>query len=262
ASRQMVAAANPHAAEAGLAMLRAGGGAIDAAIAAQLVLTLVEPQSSGIGGGGFLLHFDAAQGAVTAYDGRETAPSAATPDMFLAADGSPLPFYDAVVGGLSVGVPGTLRMLEAAHQDHGKLPWAALFEPAIHLAEQGFAVSPRLHALLGEDPYLRSDPAAAAYFYDASGNPRPVGYILRNPALAGTLRQVAAGGADAFYDGPIAGAIVAAVRGDPRRAGRLSAADLAAYDAPERPALCRPYRLWRVCGAPPPSSGGIAVLQM
>lgn len=262
AERQMVAAANPLAARAGLDMLRAGGSAIDAAIATQMVLTLVEPQSSGIGGGGFLLHYDAASGAVVAYDGRETAPAAAAADMFLDEAGRKLAFYDAVVGGLSVGTPGVLRLLETAHRQHGRLPWAALFAPAIRLAEQGFAVPPRLHALLAEDEHLRSDPTAAAYFYAPDGTPRPPGHMLTNPALADTLRRIASGGADAFYRGEIARDIVAAVLNDPRRPGRLTEADLAAYQAQARAALCRPYRVWLVCGAPPPSSGGIAVLQM
>ncbi len=262
AREQMVVAANPYAAEAGRGILRAGGSAVDAAIATQLVLNLVEPQSSGIGGGGFLLHYDAATGAVTAYDGRETAPAAATSDMFQDGAGADLEFYDAVVGGLSVGVPGTLRMLELAHQSHGRLAWAELFQPAIRLAEAGFTVSPRLHALLAEEEHLRGNPAAAAYFYDAGGAPWPVGHVLKNPAFADTLRQVAAGGADAFYEGAIARDIVAAVTGDPRRPGRMTLADLALYRADVDPGLCRPYRVWRVCGAPPPSSGGIAVLQM
>lgn len=262
AERQMVVAANPLAAAAGLEMLRAGGSAIDAAIATQMMLTLVEPQSSGIGGGGFLLHYDAASGEVTAYEGRETAPAAATPDMFLDAGGAPLEFYDAVVGGLSVGAPGVLRMLEAVHRAHGRLPWADLFQPAIRAAEQGFAVSPRLHGQLAGDAHLKTDPAAAAYFYDADGAAWPPGHVLKNPALADTLRVIAAGGADAFYRGPIARDIVFAVQNDPRRPGRLTEGDLAAYPANSRPALCRPYRVWRVCGAPPPSSGGIAVLQM
>jgi gamma-glutamyltranspeptidase/glutathione hydrolase len=262
AARQMVVAANPLAAEAGRQILRDGGSAVDAAIAVQMVLGLVEPQSSGIGGGGFLLHYDAASGAVVAYDGRETAPEAATPDMFLDDSGAELEFYDAVVGGLSVGAPGALRMLEMAHRAHGRLPWADLFLPAIRLAESGFAVSPRLHTLIAEDEHLRSDPAAAAYFYDAAGDPRPVGHVLKNPALADTLRQIASRGADAFYSGVIARDIATAVRSDPRQAGRLTEADLAAYRAHAVAALCRPYRVWRVCGMPPPSSGGIAVLQM
>jgi gamma-glutamyltranspeptidase/glutathione hydrolase len=261
ARRQMVAAANPLAAAAGLAMLRAGGSAADAAVAAQLVLNLVEPQSSGIGGGGFLLYYDRAAGEVTAYDGRETAPAAATPDQFLDAAGKPLAFYDAVVGGLSVGTPGDLRLLELVHRQHGKLPWAALFQPAIRLAEQGFPVSPRLHQLIAADKYLKIQPAAAAYFYDAAGAPLAVGTTLRNPALARTFRRIAAEGADAFYTGAIARDIAATVAGA-ARPGRLTTADLAAYRAVARDALCRGYRTWTICGMPPPSSGAVAVLQI
>jgi gamma-glutamyltranspeptidase/glutathione hydrolase len=265
ARRQMVAAANPLAAAAGLTVLRAGGSAIDAAIAAQLVLNLVEPQSSGIGGGGFLLYYDHdydhAAAAVTAYDGRETAPAAATPDQFLDPAGHPLPFYDAVVGGLSVGTPGDLRLLELAHRQHGKLPWAELFQPAIRLAEEGFPVSPRLHELIAADKYLKTQKAAAHYFYDAAGQPLAVGTKLRNPALARTLRRIAAEGADAFYKGAIARDIVAAVAAA-ARPGRLSLADLASYRAVTRDALCRSYRSWLICGMPPPSSGGVAVLQI
>ena len=258
----MVAAANPHATEAGVAMLEAGGSAIDAAIAAQLVLGLVEPQSSGIGGGAFLLHHDPDSGETQAYDGRETAPLAATADQFLTENGTPLGFWDAVPGGLSVGAPGVLRMLELAHANHGKLAWARLFEPAIALAESGFPVSPRLHALIARDRLLPKFPAAAAYFYTPAGNPLPVGTILRNPAYAETLRRIAAEGADAFYEGEIAADIVAAVQAASINPGRLTQADLAAYQAVVRAPLCRRYRAWRVCGMPPPTSGGVAVLQM
>ncbi len=259
ARAHMVVAAHPLAAAAGDAVLRDGGGAVDAAIATQMVLALVEPQSSGIGGGGFLLHWRAGDGAPTAYDGRETAPAAATPERFLGPDGRPLPFFDAVVGGGSVGVPGLLRMLEAAHAAHGRLPWARLLAPAIALAEDGFPMSPRLHALLAGEKHLAADPAARAYFYGPDGAPLPVGTILRNPDFAATLRLIAEGGADAFYRGPLAARIVAAVR---TRGGDLTLADLAAYRAVVREALCRPYRAWRVCGMPPPTSGGIAVLQI
>ena len=260
-SSHMVVAANPLAAEAGRAMLRTGGSAVDAAIAAQMVLGLVEPQSSGIGGGAFLLHYDAATRGVVAYDGRESAPAAATPDLFLDAAGKPLPFMAAVVGGRSVGAPGVLRMLELAHRRHGRLPWAALFEPAIRLAEEGLAVSPRLHRLIATAKRLDSQAATRGYFFDADGRPLAVGARLRNPALATALRAIAQQGADAFYRGTIAADIVAAVRTH-ANAGRLTEADLAAYGAREREALCRPYRLWIVCAMPPPSSGGIAVLQI
>ncbi len=262
APRQMVAAANPLAVEAGMAMLRQDGSATDAAIATALVLGLVEPQSSGIGGGAFLLHYSAASREVAAYDGRESAPAGADEALFLTADSEPLPFWEAVVGGRSVGTPGLLRMLELAHQAHGRLPWAELFEPAIRLAEEGFAVSPRLHQLIAGDRYLKRYPETAAYFHDPAGNPLPVGHLLKNPAYAATLRAVAAGGADAFYRGAIAVDIATRVRGVADNPGRLSYSDLATYQARRRAPLCLPYRQWIVCGMPPPTSGGVAVLQI
>src|SRR3546814_284807 len=258
----MVAAANPLAAEAGMAMLRQGGSAVDAAIATALVLGLVEPQSSGLGGGAFLLHYDAQTRARAAYDVREPAPGAADETLFLNGDGTSMSFWEAVIGGRSVGVPGLLRMLELAHADHGRLPWARLFEPAIRLAETGFAVSPRLHTLIAEDRYLTRYPAAAAYFHDAAGNPLPVGAVLKNQAYADTLAAVAAGGADAFYKGPIAIAVVAAARGAADNPGLLDYLDMRGYEAKRREALCRPYRVWIVCGMPPPTSGGVALLQI
>jgi gamma-glutamyltranspeptidase/glutathione hydrolase len=257
----MVAAANPHAARAGLEILRAGGSALDAAIAAQLVLNLVEPQSSGIGGGAFILHWNDAQRRITAYDGRETAPSAARPDRFLRPDGTPMTLPEAVGSGRSVGVPGVLRALELAHQQHGRLPWRRLFEPALRLAEEGFAVSPRLHRLIASDPLLRRLPAARAYFYLADGSALPVGHRLKNPELAAVLRRVADEGPDAFYRGDIARDIVAAVAAQPKP-GDLAEQDLAGYRALEREAVCGSYRAYRICGMPPPSSGGIAVLAM
>lgn len=260
AAEQMVAAANPLAAQAGLKILRDGGSAVDAAIAVQMVLTLVEPQSSGIGGGAFLVHWDGH--AVQTYDGRETAPQAASEDMFLDADGRPLPFFDAAASGLSVGVPGVMRMLERAHHDHGRLPWASLFAPAVELAQEGFPVSPRLHALLQRDPRLKDDPAARRYFYDEQGHPLPAGAVLKNPALAQTLRALAFGGTDAFYGGTLAADMVRAVRSDPHHPGRLSEADLRSYRSRERAPVCGPYRRWSVCGMGPPSSGGVAVAQV
>lgn len=260
AVRHMAAAANPLAAEAGREILRAGGSAVDAAIAMQMVLTLVEPQSSGIGGGAFLLHWDGQR--VQSYDGRETAPMAADENLFVTPQGRAMGFVEAVIGGRSVGVPGLLRMLEMVHKQHGKLPWARLFEPAIRLADGGFAVSPRLHALLARDKHLAGNDAARAYFYEADGSPKAVGVRLRNPELAATLRAIAHGGADAFYRGPIAADVVAAVRGHPSNPGRLAAHDLADYRAKERAPLCTDYKQWRVCGMGPPSSGGIAVAQI
>ena len=262
--RQAVAAANPLATEAGAQVLRAGGSAVDAAIAVQMVLTLVEPQSSGIGGGAFLLHFDGQR--VQAFDGRETAPAAATPQLFLGTDGKPLPFTDAVASGRSVGVPGAVAMLAQAHRQHGKLPWARLFEPAVALAEQGFAVSPRLHSLLAGETALKADPVAAAYFYQADGTPHPVGHLLKNPELATVLRNIAANGPQALHDGPVARAIVAKVNQHPVRPGALSLDDLKRYQPKEREALCFDHtalaQALRVCGFPPPSSGAIAVGQI
>ncbi len=258
----MVAAANPHAARAGIEILAEGGSAADAAIAVQLVLTLVEPQSSGIGGGAFLLHWDAEARRLRAYDGRETAPSEATPDLFLDEDGRPLPFSDAAVGGRSVGTPGVLRLLELVHRNHGRLPWPRLFRPSIALAEEGFPVSARLHRMIAEDRFLGSQAAARRYFYGEDGAPRGEGEVLRNPELAHTLRLLAEKGAGAFYEGPLAEAIVAAARDFEENPGRLGLEDLAGYEAVERRPLCRPYRRWKVCGMPPPTSGGVAVLQI
>lgn len=263
-SRFAVAAANPLATDAGYQILKAGGSAIDAAIAVQMVLALVEPQSSGIGGGAFLLYSNGR--SIQAFDGRETAPTAVDDKLFLGADGKPLAFYDGVVGGRSVGVPGAVRMLELAHQEHGKLPWARLFAPAIALAEGGFAVSPRLHTLLTNDKYLKNDPLAAAYFYQPDSAPLAVGTRLRNPALADVLRQIAAQGADALHTGPIAQAIVSKVQNHPTNPGKLALSDLAHYQAKKREPLCTDYsaraKTYRLCGMPPPGSGAIAIGQI
>ena len=258
----MMAAANALAAQAGREMLREGGSAVDAAIAAQMVLALVEPQSSGIGGGGFLIHFDAKSGAIDAYDGRETAPASARPGMFLGADGKPRTFFDAMVGGLSVGVPGLLRMLEMAHREHGRLPWQRLFEPAIGLAEKGFLVSPRLRGMIIRDQHLKTFAAPTAYFYDADGKPPSVGTGIVNTPLAGVLRAVAADGADAFYDGAIARDIAWTVSNASRNPAAMTPADLASYRAKKREPVCLPYRTWLVCGMGPPSSGGLTTLQI
>jgi gamma-glutamyltranspeptidase/glutathione hydrolase len=263
ASRQMVAAAHPLAAEAGLEMLRRGGTAVDAAVAVQAVLTLVEPQSSGIGGGALLMHWNAARRRVSAWDGRETAPAAATPALFLKADGTPLSFYEAVLSGRSVGVPGVMPMLAAAHAAEGRLPWAELFAPAIRLAEQGFAMSPRLAAQVAADAdRLKRNPAATSYFFAADGSPLPDGSILRNPALAQTLRALAERGAAALQAGPIAAAIVEGVQKHGDAGNGMTAADLAAYAPRQREPVCGPYRAFMVCGFPPPSSGGVAVAQI
>lgn len=259
ADKHMAAAANPLAAEAGREMLRRGGSAIDAAIAMQAVLTLVEPQSSGIGGGAFIVLWDGK--AVRTYDGRETAPAGATERLFLQADGKPMPFTAAQIGGRSVGTPGVLRGLELAHRKHGRLEWARLFEPAIALAEQGFAISPRLHALIASDPSLPGSPDMAAYFLNADGSPKAVGTVLKNPALAGVLKRIANEGPDVLYKGPVAEEIVAKVQGH-ANPGSLSLNDLQGYTARERPALCTDYKRWQICGMPPPSSGGVAVAQI
>ncbi len=258
-SLDMVAAANPLAAKAGKDVLAAGGSAVDAAIAVQLVLNLVEPQSSGLGGGAFLVHFDGKDMAT--LDGRETAPAAAIPERFLWGDGKPVEFYAAVVGGRSVGVPGTPRLLEAAHKKWGKLPWAKLFEPAIQIAENGFNISPRLAGLLAKDKFLKNDPIAKALYYNEDGSAKAAGTELKNPAMAATLRTLAEKGADAFYDGEIAADIVASVTGHPANPGDMTLEDLKGYKIVERPAICGPYRGLKICGMGPPSSGAIAVLQ-
>lgn len=260
--RFMVAAAHPLAVDAGYEILRRGGSAMDAAVAVQFVLGLVEPQSSGIGGGAFVLHYSAADRTVRAYDGRETAPAAARGDRFVAFADRPEGFVDAVLSGKSVGVPGAVAVMDLAHRRHGRLAWETLAQPAIALAEGGFPLSPRLHALLALDPWLRRDPFAAHYLYDPAGRPKPIGATLRNPAYAAVLRTLAAEGPGAFYRGEIAAAIVAAVRNHPVEPGDLSLDDMAGYVAKERAPVCGPYRAHRVCSMPPPSGGGIAVLQI
>jgi len=260
AQRQMVAAAHPLAAEAGLAVLKAGGTALDAAVATQAMLTVVEPHASGFGGGALLLHWDASARTLTAWDGRETAPAAAAPTLFQQ-DGRPMRFPDAATGGRAVGVPGALRMLEAAHRAHGKLPWAALFTAAAHTAEDGFAISPRLAgAIAAQADRLRADAGARAAFLPGGAPPAP-GAVLRNPALAATLRAFAEQGADALHRGPIAAEIAAAIRAH-ANAGLMTTDDLAGYAPRRREALCAPYRAVTVCGFPPPSSGGVAVGQI
>ena len=260
AERHMVSAANGYAAEAGREILRAGGSAVDAAIATQLVLNLVEPQSSGIGGGAFILYWDAGKRELKAYDGRETAPASARPDRFLV-DGKPMPFNEAVRSGLSVGVPGLVRLLEMVHAKHGRLPWARLFEPALRLADEGFEVSQRLHYLLRWHGPSSFVPAARSYFFTETGNAWPIGYQLKNPAFAATLRRIAAEGARGFYEGPVAEAIVAAVATAPVAPGGMTLADLAGYTAKERQPVCTDYRGDRICGMGPPSSGGYTVAQ-
>lgn len=258
----MVAAAHPLAVEAGARVLEQGGSAADAMIAVQAVLGLVEPQSSGLGGGAFLVWYDAATGALTTLDGRETAPRDATPTLFLGPDGQPMKFMEAVVGGRSVGTPGTPALLAEAHRRWGRMNWAGLFDDPIRLAELGFAVSPRLAELVAaEGEALRGDPATSAYFFPG-GQPVAAGQVLTNQAYADTLRVLARQGADGFYRGPIAESIAAAVRGAAGNPGVLSTADLAAYRVIERPAVCVEYRAHDICGMGPPSSGGLTVGQI
>ncbi|MEM7746926.1 MAG: gamma-glutamyltransferase [Pseudomonadota bacterium] len=262
----MVSAANPLAVEAGVHILRKGGSAIDAAIAVQLVLNLVEPQSSGIGGGAFLLHWDQTAQELKTYDGREKAPATAKPDRFMR-DGQRLPFWKAVKSGLSIGVPGLVKLMEYAHQRHGKLPWTELFEPAIRLAENGFKVSPRLRNLLWLQTSRPFSKAARNYFFDMSGDadnpePWPVGHLLKNPEFAKTLIAIRDSGAAAFYDGPIAQAVVDAAAKAPNFSGDITLDDLASYDVKERPPVCSLYRKHNVCGMGPPSSGALTVAQV
>ncbi len=255
----MVSAADPRAAEAGAAMLRQGGSATDAAIATMLALTVVEPQSSGVGGGGFYIQSDAV-GHVETIDGRETAPRAAGGNWFLK-DGKPIAFADAVPGGTSVGVPGNFALAVKAHAAHGKLAWAALFAPAIALARDGFEVTPRLYAMLKASANTAAfTPAGRALFYGADGQPLPVGTRIRNPALAASLEKFARDGRAAFYAGDNAAAIVSAVRSAPHNPAPMTQADIAAYAAKARAPVCATYRAYRVCGMGPPSSGATTVI--
>ena len=257
-----VSAADPRAAAAGQDMLRQGGTAVDAAVAIGIALTVVEPQSSGIGGGGFMVLHDAKTGKLTSYDGRETAPAAATPRLFVGADGKPLPFGEAVPGATSVGVPGNLRMWAMAHRAHGKLPWAKLFEPAIRLARDGFEISPRMHEFLeGRKRGAGFTPWGLGYFYDASGTARPTGTVLKNPDLARTLEAIAARGPDSFYVGPMAEALVQTVRTASKNPSQMTTGDLASYDAKQRDVMCGTYRGYKLCGMGPPS-GFVSMFEM
>jgi gamma-glutamyltranspeptidase/glutathione hydrolase len=259
----MVAAANPLAAEAGRAVIAKGGNAIDAMVAVQTVLGLVEPQSSGLGGGAFLVYYDAASKKMTTFDGREKAPMQATPKLFLDDQGQPLKFMDAVVGGRSVGTPGTVRLLADVHKRYGKAEWASLFAPAEKLATDGFEVSPRLASLIAaEGDRLKKYEGPRAYFFDQAGAPLKAGTILKNPAYAETLSAIAKDGAEAFYKGAIAEAIVKTVREATDNPGVLSLADFENYGIKERDPVCLTYRALDVCGMGPPSSGGVAIGQM
>jgi gamma-glutamyltranspeptidase/glutathione hydrolase len=260
-ARHAVAAAHPLAADAGVAVLREGGNALDAAIATAFVLGVVEPQSSGIGGGALLLHWNGQR--LRAWDGRETAPAAADETLFLASDGRALPQREAQRSGRAVGVPGAVAMWAAAHAQGGRLPWARLLAPAIALAEAGAPIGPRLHRQLSDTPTLREDSRAAALYFRADGSPRAVGERVQNPALAAVLRRLAAEGAGVMQQCAVAADVVARVRAHAQRPGMLAEADLAAYRTIEREPLCVDWReRWRVCGFPPPSSGGVAVAQM
>ncbi|WP_448662124.1 gamma-glutamyltransferase family protein [Sphingomonas sp. CJ20] len=249
-----VVSANPRATDAGMAVLRRGGSAVDAAIAVQAMLSLVEPQSSGVGGGAFLTYYDAAARDVTVYDGRETAPAGASEGMFLGADGKPLPFGDAVLSGRATGVPGAVRMLSVAHRDHGKLAWRTLFGDAERTAREGFAISPRLGRFLGGRFPENSAPDVIAYFSKPDGTRMTTGDVLRNPAYAAFVRRLAAQGPDALYSGETARRIVARTQAAPL-GGAMTLADLAAYRPVKRAALCGRYRVYKVCTPPPPSSG-------
>ncbi len=262
ARHHMIAAANPYAAQAGLQMLREGGSAVDAAIAAQMVLGLVEPESSGLGGGAFLVLYDPAKSRVTTFDGRESAPASASPQMFLDATGRPRPHAQIIPGGLSVGVPGVVAMLELAHKKYGRLPWAKLFAPAIRLARDGFPVGRKLAATIQNDVAAAEMPDIKHYFYHADGTPLREGEILKDSAYADTLRAIARHGARAFYSGSVAASIVAAVAHAPVNPGDMTLGDLAHYKAIERAPVCGAYRTMRICSMGPPSSGGIAVLQI
>ena len=255
----VVSAADPRAAEAGREILRQGGSAADAAIAIAIALTVVEPQSSGIGGGGFLIHHDARSRAVTSFDGREEAPSAAGPNWFLGPDGKPV--EDPSVGGRATGVPGNIRMFALAHARHGKLPWARLFDPAIRLARDGFQLTERGQQAVAQwrPEALRLTPWARATFLQADGTAKPVGSLIRNPEIAGLLSELAARGPDHFYTGPVAERIVAAVRGAARNPAPMTKADFASYDAKQREPRCGTYRGHRICGMGPPSSGATTV---
>lgn len=260
AEKYMIAVAHPLAAIAGRDILAQGGSAVDATIAAEMVLTLVEPQSSGIGGGAFLVHHDASKSEFETYDGREMAPASAHPEMFLKADGSPKDWPSVALGGHAVGVPGLIRMLAMAHAEHGVIAWEDLFQPAIKLAEDGFNVTPRLAGLLANDTELRTIPGTREYFYP-DGEPLEEGDLLKNPALAKVLRQVASTGPDAFYAGEIAKDIAQTVSNAPINPTPMTPSDLAGYVAKKRPPVCATYRKHRVCGMGPPSSGGIIVAQ-
>lgn len=263
ARKFMVAAAHPRAAGAGYEVLRRGGNAIDAMVAVQFMLNLVEPQSSGIGGGAFLLFWDDGEKRLYTFDGRETAPFAAGPDHFLAADGEPQPFWEALAGGRSVGVPGTLKLLETVHRRFGSLPWAELVRPAMDLARSGFEISSRLARSIAsaQEHELDGFAATRAYFFDTDGTPRQAGTVLKNPDFAATLARIARHGSRPFYEGELARRIVEAIR-EASNPGLMTRQDLARYTVRLREPVCVPYRVYRVCGMGPPTSGGLTVGQI
>ena len=261
AKSEMISSANSFISDAGIQILNRGGNAVDAAVASAIMVTLVEPQSAGIGGGGFILYFNRQLQLLTSFDGRETAPSGANENLFLDENREPLTYAQAVSNGNSVGVPGLLKALEMMHKKHGKLPWKDLFQPTIELAEKGFQISPRLFKLVQSDPFLRQSDQGKKYFYDQYGNPRAVGTVLKNPDLANVLREISTKGVTTFYEGNIAKDMVSAVRAHPKP-GKLVIDDLKNYQAKERPVICGPYRSWKICGMGPPSSGGITTLQI
>jgi gamma-glutamyltranspeptidase/glutathione hydrolase len=260
--RHIIVASQKLATDAGLEMLRKGGSAVDAAIAAQMVMGLVEPQSSGIGGGAFVVHWDAKKKRVETYDGRETAPKSVTPNLFLGPDGKPQGYIEAVVGGKSVGVPGAIAMLWLAHKEHGRLPWADLFQPAIALADAGFPVSQRLSRIATRYEKAYADLLDTAAYLRPNGKVVQPGEVVKNPAYAESLREIAAKGPDAFYRGRIAQAIVDTVKNAPRNAANLTLDDLAKFKPTKRKPVCGTYRAHQICGMAPPSSGGVTALQI
>ncbi|MBF9001109.1 MULTISPECIES: gamma-glutamyltransferase [Vibrio] len=259
----MVTAANPHASQVGAQILREGGNAVDAMVSMQLMLGLVEPQSSGIGGGAFMVYWDAKHKKLTSFDGRETAPLDAKPTLFQNEKGEPLSFYDAVVGGRSVGTPGVVKLLWTTHEKYGKLPWKQLVAPVIKVAQEGFKISPRLAKLIaGDQEKLSRYPDTRHYFFNADGSPKTVGTLLKNPEYAATLTAISEGGADAFYHGQIAKDIVEHVQTAKGNPGVLSQKDFDTYQVKEREPVCTGYNSYDICGMGPPTSGGMTVGQI
>lgn len=262
-STAMVAAANPKAVRAGVDVLAAGGTAADAAVAVQMMLNLVEPQSSGIGGGAFMLYWDAEAKKLLTYDGREKAPASATPEYFFNSEGEPVKWWDAVIGGRSVGVPGTLKLLEHVHQQHGRQPWRHLLLPAIVNAEVGFQISPRLAQSIAGAQERKLDlfESTKSYFFNKDGSPKSAGTYLKNPEFAKALREIGSKGSAPFYEGRIARDIVAAVKTE-INPGELTIEDMKNYTVVEREPICVPYRDYEVCGMGPPTSGGLTMGQI